>query len=820
MNRFLRYTLKSLAWIFSILVVLYIIAFAYVSANKQKIIRQVTAEIGKKISGNITIADVNLSFFSHFPQVSVLLSGVSVTDTQYAKHHHVFFKGEQVYARVGMLKLIEGHVAINGISVSNGQVYLYTDSSGYSNSYLYLKKKDSTVHTPSENRPTELKLLELKNVRLVIDDESKNKLHDLLVHNLSLHLEERDSSYLMFNTDADILVHSLAFNKAVGSFIKDKTLQGKFTVGFDRKIGQVQVDSIDFNLSGQPFNITGSFDVAGKDPQFYLRVHTGKILYSYAKSLLTPKIVTALSIVDLDNQIDVDAHLNGPLNGGDPLITLNWRCGGTHLHTPFLDFENAIFSGYYTNEVTPGLPRKDPNSQIIIIGFKANWQGFPLTSDKISILNLTTPLMTCDLKSQFTLRSLNYLIGSKLLSLESGDGSAALTYRGPLEKNNNTNSFVNGEISFENGSLTYLPRSVSMKNLSGKLVFKNSDVAIENIECSILNNKIVMNGQARNLLTLVNTEPNKVKVNWNIYSPSVNLAAFTYLLKSRRAVSNMKRSSGGLAKIARAVDNVLEEGSLDITLKADRLMYKKFEASNVTASVSLLQSSYIINKVTMQNAGGNINLDGSLTQENNNASSTNKVKLNASIANVDVSRLFEAFNNFGQDGITAKSLEGKLTAKTNVSLTLTDDGAVLPSTVEGTVDFSLLNGALNNYEPVKKVQNILFKNRDFDNIRFAELKDRLELKNEEIKINRMEIQSSVLSMFVEGTYSNRGKTDMSIQVPFSNIKKRGADFNPENLGVEKKGGHGIYIRGRPGPDGKVQFKLDLFNKYKKQNSDT
>ena len=57
---------------------------------------------------------------------------------------------------------------------------------------------------------------------------------------------------------------------------------------------------------------------------------------------------------------------------------------------------------------------------------------------------------------------------------------------------------------------------------------------------------------------------------------------------------------------------------------------------------------------------------------------------------------------------------------------------------------------------------------------------------------------------------------MSIQVPLNNLKKRGADFNPENMGAQKKGGGSIYIRGRPGPDGNVKFKLDLFNRYDKE----
>jgi len=72
--------------------VLYAIVFIYVSANKKKIIKQVTDEISKKLSGNVSIGDVEMSFFTHFPHVSVLLHDVTVTDTMFLQHHHPFFR--------------------------------------------------------------------------------------------------------------------------------------------------------------------------------------------------------------------------------------------------------------------------------------------------------------------------------------------------------------------------------------------------------------------------------------------------------------------------------------------------------------------------------------------------------------------------------------------------------------------------------------------------------------------------------------------------------------------------------------------------------
>lgn len=218
----------------------------------------------------------------------------------------------------------------------------------------------------------------------------------------------------------------------------------------------------------------------------------------------------------------------------------------------------------------------------------------------------------------------------------------------------------------------------------------------------------------------------------------------------------------------------------------------------------------------MNLAEGSMAMNGQLINLQNNR---HQAAIKANMQNVNVQKVFYAFDNFGQDGITDKNLEGKLTANADVKIDINSDGKVLPGTSMGLVDFSLKKGALNNFEPLKKIQNIIFKKRDFENIQFAELKNKLSINRGEMTINRMEIQSSVLTFFVEGLFSQRGNTDISVQVPFSNLKKREADYKPENIGVDKKGGRSIFLRGQPGSDGNIQFKLDIFKKYQKDKED-
>lgn len=802
-----QYLLKGLKIFLGLIVVIFAAIFIYVSVNKKQIIATVISDIEAKLNGDLTVGKVELSFLRNFPSVSVLLHDVSLKDTMYATHQHSIFKAKEVFANLAISRLISKGPPLKGLRIDQGELYLFTDSTGYTNTYL-LKGKKNATGSKARAKGSDLKKIELNNVRVVLDDQSRKKFHNVLVNHIKIKVDD-GAEKMELSSKTDLVIKSLGFNTQRGTFLNEKSLTGNFKVNIDKLTNQLFFDNIRVKISGQPFDLTGRFDLGGGHGKFMLNVASRNIEYAFIKSLLPARISKSLSIVELDKPLDVKAQLSGS-KGIEPLVNASWTAKKTILKTPFLDFDDATFSGTFTNEVVAGVPRKDPNSRVVISGFTATWHEMPVKANSIAINNLTTPELAADLSTTFELTQLNHLIGNSI-KLNKGTGEVRLNYKGPIVRNNNTNSFLNGDITFKDGNITYAPRDVEMKDVQSRIVFRNSDVIVENLQTNVAGQSIRMQGQAKNLLTLINTEPDKANIDWNIYLPSLDLQAFTYLLRSRK--QTISSGDKNITQTAAKIDRMLEAGRLHVSLKADRLAYKNFNASNVIADITLLNDRYVLNKVAMNHAGGTMDMSGSLLNKNKLHQASVVVNMN----NVDVSTMLAAFNNFGQDGITAKNLEGKLTTRADASLFIDTEGKVIPSSLTGIVDFSLKNGALNNYEPIKKLQTFVFKNRDFENIRFAELKDRLEIKNREIKINRMEIQSTVMSMYVEGLYSQIGNTDMSIQVPLSNLKKRSADFNPENLGADKKGGGSIYIRGRPGPDGNIKFKLDLFNKFDKKD---
>ena len=171
--------------------ILYIAIFTYVSINKKSIIKQVTAGIGKKLNGKVSVQDVDLNFFRHFPNVSVRLSNISITDSMFAEHKHIFFRATHVFARLSIMKLLKKQSPLNGVTIENGSFYLYSDTSGYTNTYLFNQKRDTT-DAGNVKRKIEMKSIILKKVSFMIDDRRKEKLHNFFINNLDISLEDKD----------------------------------------------------------------------------------------------------------------------------------------------------------------------------------------------------------------------------------------------------------------------------------------------------------------------------------------------------------------------------------------------------------------------------------------------------------------------------------------------------------------------------------------------------------------------------------------------------------------------------------------------------
>ena len=782
-----------------ILICAWLFLWGYITYNKETILEKVKAGINRQIEGKIEIENLSTNFFYNFPNISIRLYNVSIKDSLWNIHHHDFLKAENIYARLQFFSLFSGKPAVGKVTVENAVIYYYTDTAGNAN----LVKANETAE---ENKGGNIPSLLFKNTRIIFDYPGRNKFHDIELKKMECDIVSTDSGQL-FKININAFVHGLGFNTTKGSYLKEKLLSGDFNLQFT-KSKNILFNNIKLYIDKQSFLFTGKFSTTEKN--FSLAIKTQKIDFKKAISLLTQTTQQKFTAFNILQPVDINAELTGPtLYKTIPLTAIYFTVKDADIETPAGQFNKSSFAGDFTNEIDPGKPRLDDNSQLSIKDFSANWENILLTANKIEISNLLQPFLTCDLHSNFKLVALNDLTGSNTMRFIKGNGEMNINYKGSLTDNDTLATVMHGNILLKDAAINYLPRNITLDKLQGNFVFKNKDVFIEQLKAQAGSTALNMNGAVKNLTELIYTYPEKLVLEWNVATPNLDLDDFINFLgkKSKRTEKKLP-GKNKLIRMANKIDDMLEYGTANLNVQAARLNYKKFTATNFNTSVSLLQNQIILNNARLNHAGGAMSFNGSLTDNG----TANAVKMQSVITNTDIPALFKSFNNFGQDAITGENMKGQLSGAVDLTANISDKGIISSNSLASIVKFSVINGELNNFEPLQKVAASLFKKRDFSNVRFAELNNTLTVNGSAISFDKMEIRSNVFTMFVGGVYDTKKGTDMNIELPLSNLKKIADD---EEVIKKGKTGAKIRVRAKTGDDGKLKVSWNPFNNGKK-----
>jgi hypothetical protein len=811
----LRYTKRIVAGVIALLLIAWIILWAYLSLNKKSIAEKIKTELQKKTSATVSIGDFGVSFLHTFPFISLQLSKIVVRDSLWATHKHDLLKAEKIYVQINPFRFLLGKSPLRKINVEDGTFYLFTDSLGYSNINIFRKQEK-----PDEKNDESYPDITAKNIEFIVEKQLHNKLFDFKIYQISTSVK-KFNLVLLFDADMNLFVRDMIFNRKNGSYLHEKKVSGNCFAEYSLKSKILSFDDITLNIDDHPFLISGKFFTKLNPAPFELAIKTNNIDYKQTVDFLSDNLRKKLNEYNIDKPINLSATLDGsdPLPPS-PIIHLSVNANNATVTTPFEIFTNSSFDGSFFNKMDSTKVAQDENSILRFNHFSGTSENIKLYSDSIIFVNLVQPALACNIRSTFGLESLNTILESKDIDFGKGTAKLDIVYKGPIESGDSINADINGNISFDSASIKYLPKNFLFSSCSGKLVFQNKDVLIEQLDARTGSTELKMNGGIKSLMSLIDKSPDKLFLDWNIFSPKINLHDFKAFMgknaNSSSSTSSNKKSKRFFSKQVSQMDSLLRACDVHLQVKANALEYKKFQATNIKAAVVLKNNTIMFDSVSLNHANGSIILSGFAKNEETN----NSLNIHTVINNVDIDKMLFSFENFGQDAITEKNIRGKLKADVNFTGAMNNNQEVVPGSMGGNVEFNLKKGELINFEPVENISKKVFKDRNFSDIRFAELKDRFDIKGSAIKINRMEIESTVITLFVEGIYDEKKGTDMSIQVPLSNLKARSDDSIPAIRGVNSKTGLSVRLRAKTGDDGKLKITWDPFKKALKDMKKT
>lgn len=798
MPRWTKLTLNILSALLGLILVVFIALAIYVNLNKKELLVSITAALNKNLDGKMTIGGMDPTLLKSFPGVSLLLLDVELRDKNWERHQHTLLKAKKFNISLNTLAMLKGTIQIKKIDIEDASIYLYTDTTGYSNTTVF-KTKTDTTQTGESGMSTELKKFSLTNVNFKVDNQKGNKLFDFAVHDLSGKIDYPSSGWhARFKLRTK--VNSFAFNTKKGSFIKDKAIEGPFSVLYDRESDVITIEQNRLKIGEGNFRVGGKFYFAPDPVTFTLNIKADQILWKQANSLLLPKVRSKLGKFNFEKPLDVNCDIVGNLGGGgDPLIRVATIVKNNTLSTPGGKITDCSFNGSFTNSQYKGRGYNNANSAINLYKFTGSFEGILFQVDTAAINNFDRPVATGVVKSNFKIDRLNEVIGDDLLKFEKGTARVNLHYKADMVDLQLTKPYVQGTIIIDDASINYVPRNLQFKNTSIALNFTEKDLFIKNLKLQSGKSVVLMEGTIKNFLNLYYNAPEKILLSWQVRSPQIHLGEFFGFLGSRKTVTKKRKNSGSLSDDLAAA---FEKSNVDLDLQLDKVYYNKFLATDAHANLYLSQSGIAIKNVRVNHAGGSLKMNGTLTQKGQN----NLFAVNANLSKVDIKAFFRAFNNFGLTTLTSENLKGFLFAKTNIKGVITDKGTLRKNSIYGNVIFDLKQGELNNFDPILNVAKFAFPLRNLNNITFSNLNGKFDLKGDKITINPMQISSSVLNMDVAGTYAFAQGTNIALDIPLRNPKKDKEIEDAAERREKRMRGLVLRILAVDGEDGKIKLK--------------
>jgi len=781
-----RITLKVIGGLLLIFLIAWLGLFWYIQTHKSEILKRVTTSLSMKMRGDLSIRAIEPSLFRGFPSISISLKDVSLRDSAWKRHRHSLIEASDVFIKLNPFDLVRHQLTIKKITLAHARIFLYTDSLGYSNSYL-INEKDSSNHKTDAS----VNLIGLEDVHFWYINQRKHKLFHLFFQNMDAWLNKNTEDWhCRLKTHA----HAFEFNFSTlrGSFVHDKDLDLDMRITYNPTSKELSIIDQKIFVEQVPVKVSGNFIFDGKPNRYHLHFQIGSIPYQTASSWMSTNIQNVVGRYSIEKPIHIDCVIDGLLeNQENPRINVEFAVDRSNFHTPFSDFEQASFRGIYFNEYQAGPDHSDSNSAICIYGFQGNWKGIPLNSDTVQVVNLVHAMAKAHISSRFDIRTLNDLIGGKVMKFDQGTAIADLRYYGGIQPEDPSPYNLNGTIQILGAGLTYLPRNIPFSKVSGALLFSGDNLYLRNLQFNSRGNELSMEGDAIHFLHFYFNDPDKISLSWRLRSQAINLNDFISFVEKRNPVSNPTHPATGnrINRVSEQLDRVLQRASISIDAQVANMRFRNFVAQDVRANLSLGQSGIKLQEVQIRQGAGSLVLNGTIQQDAVN----NPFQIKAVIKNVDVTNLFKSFDNFGQQALNSTNLKGIISADAQLFGNITDEGVLLKNSLKGSIGFTLRDGALNNFEPLLKIGRFVFKKRNLGAVDIKELHGNFNVDGNKIFILPMDIQTSVVSMHVQGAYVIGPGTDIYLEIPLRNPEKEAA-ATPLGLLLRKGKGFVVHIR--------------------------
>ncbi|MBE9468248.1 MAG: hypothetical protein IMY72_08010 [Bacteroidetes bacterium] len=730
-------------------------------------------QIDKHLETKIDVKKIHFSILKKFPNASVEFSDVvafSAKDLQKKdfkiKNTDTLFTAEKLFFEFNIIDILNKKYKIHKINIRNGELYIAVDKKGNDNYHFFNSNKIG-----GESFNINLKEISLSNVRVIYHNLLKQTQLQVYSKNLSLRGNFSAENYLM-STKGDLKFEKIIF----GNVNYVKTNDVSLSLGVEVENNNFKILKGQLSISDLIFAISGEINIGEKTyPNIIIK---GKKIRIESLLSILPK---GLDFLKKDYSGTGDVFFTTKINGQIS------KFQSPHIETNFSVKDATIINKKSKIKITgffakgffsTGKQNKPKSSYLNVSEFRAalNESNF---NGSVSFKNFNLPDLHVKINADCNLSEMQKFLKIKNIQHISGNLKTTIDFFDKIKNFNNysfnsfKNSLTGGSVYLKNVNFQLTRSNYNFLNISGKANFNGNDVDVKKMTFQTCGNKFKFSGKINNLFSYLFEEKHTLFINGSVYSPNIIVDSFLFVnTNSEQKKMNFSR------KI-----------NFKLNLKAGNFSWDKFCAKNVTGFLNYSNKSMSFRSLLFDSMQGKVSADGVFSQNRNGNFALTSI---ADLIDIDISKLFLNFDNFGQEFISYNNLKGLCVANVNLFSEWKNNFDFIPSTFYVTSSLTINNGELIDFDPAEKLSSFA-KIEELKHIKFSSLTNDIIIKNEKVIIPEMKVNSSAFNLSFSGTQSFKGNISYKAKLLLSELlaKKAGISKKENNeFGVIEDDGLG------------------------------
>lgn len=278
---------------------------------------QVAAEVKKianeRLDTKMDFSKSRLSFFTHFPSLTVSLDDLSMTGSAPFRND-TLLKAEQVAFGINLKRLIfDNEVKINKLYVSKALINIMVNQKGQANYNIYISdpKNIKKENQPEEGTAIRLERIDLEDCHVKYNDRSAKILVDARGFN---YVGKGNLSEDIFDLNTDAKIDNIDFYYNRTAYLRKKELRADLITRINTNALSFILQKNELKINKLPLKFTGFFTILRDGYKINIKAASENTTVKDLFSVMPPEYLTWMDETEISGKSDLLFKFSGNYN--------------------------------------------------------------------------------------------------------------------------------------------------------------------------------------------------------------------------------------------------------------------------------------------------------------------------------------------------------------------------------------------------------------------------------------------------------------------------------------------------------------------------